>query len=441
MGSARDLQRDQLATYGRAMEEHDDIAHFRVGPPRIGFEFDTVFTPEGARQVLAANASHYEKGAPVFAEFEHLLGNGLLTSNGERWRRHRRIVAPLFTRRGLAVHLGSINDSAADLVSWCGQQMAADDIVDLHATSMRYALHVLGTAIFGEDIAVAAPVLREALPPLGEHAARRALSPVRSPHWWPSRANRRAASHRRVVWELADELIDKRVAAGTGSSDLLGLLLEARDPETGEGLDRRDVRDEALIFLIAGHETTGSALAFTLQLVGRHPEVQERVRSEVRDADATDPTSPLGLERLPFTAQVVNESLRLYPPAHTVVRRATEGTQVLGCPVDRGGIVAVSIWGIHHRADLWPAPDEFSPDRFDANGDDGPGTRYSHLPFGGGPRSCIGDQLALTELVVALAAVVRQFQVDALLPTPPTDVDLTLRPRGVLPARMEPAGP
>jgi cytochrome P450 len=443
MGSARDLQRDQLETYERAMLEHDDIAHFRVGPPRIGFEFDTVFTPEGARQVLAADASHYEKGAPIFSEFEHVLGNGLLTSNGDRWRRHRRIVAPMFTRRRVAVHLDTINDSAADLVSWCGDQMAADGTVDLHATSTRYALHVLGTAIFGEDIVVAAPVLREALPQLGEHAARRGLAPVRSPHWWPSRANRRAAAHRRRLWELADELIAKRVAAEGDSTDLLGLLLEARDPETGEGLTPRDVRDEALIFLIAGHETTGSALAFTLQLVGRHPDVQERVRSEVRDADAADPTSPLGLDRLPYTTQVVNESLRLYPPAHTVVRSATDDTEVLRCPVERGGIVAVSIWGIHHRADLWPAPHEFSPDRFEADAEENKGaaTRYSHIPFGGGPRSCIGDQLALTELVVAVAAVIRRFRVDALLPAPPTDVDIVLRPHGVLPARLEPVGP
>lgn len=423
------------------MRRYGEIARFRVGPPRLGFEFDVVFTPEGAHQVLARNADHYAKGSPVFTEFEYVLGQGLLTSNGERWRRHRRIVAPLMTRRRLEVHLDTIAAAAADLVRWCEQDVAAGRPVDLHGTSMRYALHVLGSAVFGEDITAAAPVLRDALPALSQHAARRGLAPVRSPHWWPSVANRRAAACRRRVWDLADELIAKRAQSTGNGSDLLGLLLAARDPETGEGLTHREVRDEALIFLIAGHETTGSGLAFTLQLLGRHPAVQERVRDEVQRVSNASADPRLDLESLPFTAKVVREAMRLYSPAHTVIRQAVKDTEVLGHPVPAGGIVAVSIWGIHRQPALWPDPDRFAPDRFDdEDGQADPGTRsrYAHLSFGGGPRSCIGEHLALTELVVAVAAVVRRFRVEALLATPPTEVDITLRPHGVLPARLEP---
>lgn len=439
LGSTRALQRDQLGTYERAMRQHGDIAHFRVGPPKVGFEFDAVFTPEGARQVLATDAARYAKGAPVFAEFRHLLGNGLLTSNGERWRRHRRIAAPLFSRQHLVVHLDTIAQSSEDLVVWCSEESMASGPVDLHALSMRYALHVLGTVIFGEDIAGAAPILREVLPPLGEHAARRALAPLRSPHRWPSPANRRAERRRKVVWDLADGLIAKRAAGDRSRLDLLSLLLEARDPDTGEALSHDEVRDEALIFLIAGHETTGSTLAFTLHLLGRHPEVQDRVRDEVQAA-GEDPSGTLNVEALPFTTAVVNESLRLYPSAHTVVRSAVEETEVLGYPVAEGGIVAVSIWAIHHRPDLWPEPDGFEPDRFTRSGvgHHAGGVKYSHLPFGGGPRSCIGEHLAMTELVVAVAALARRFRWEALLDVPPTEVDLSLRPHGVLPARLHP---
>jgi cytochrome P450 len=255
----------------------------------------------------------------------------------------------------------------------------------------------------------------------------------------PSRANRRATGHRTVVWDLADELIAKRMAAPSGGTDLLSLLLAAEDPDTGDQLSTRDVRDEALIFLIAGHETTGATLAFTLHLLGRHPEVQDRVRAEIHEV-AAHGEKLLDQDQLPVTTRVVKETLRLYPSAHTVVRNATEETELLGYPIAPGGIVAVSIWGIHHREDLWPEPMAFSPDRFDSAVSRSPGTatRYAHLPFAGGPRSCIGEQLALTELVVAVAAVIGRFEVTSELEEPATDVDLSLRPRGELPARFAP---
>ena len=434
LGSARDLQRDQLGTYARAMAEHGDIARFRVGPGRIGFTFDAVFAPEGARQVLAADAGHYVKDAPVIGEFAYFLGNGLLVSKGERWRSHRRIAQPLFTRRAVSDHVTTVTSAAADLASWCEADAAAGRPVELHHLSMRYALHALGLAVFGDDIAEAAPTLRDQLPPLGEHLKRRSLAPVRSPHWWPSPANRRAEGIRKEVWGLADRLIAARRASGAEGDDLLSRLIKARDPETGEALSDDDVRDEAIIFLIAGHETTGSALAFTLHLLGRHPEVQDRVRAEALEAPDVD--------QLPYTTQVINESMRLYPPAHTVVRRASEETELLGYRVDKGRIVAVNIHGIHHRADVWPDPFRFSPDRFDAGGAAGDRSRrasgYTHLPFGGGPRACIGEHLAMAELVAAVAALVRRYRLESLLEEPDLEVDLAIRPRGSLPARFVP---
>lgn len=443
LGSTRALQRDQLGTYARAMAEHGEIARFRVGPPRLGFSFDAVFTPDTAHQVLAADAGSYVKDAPVIGEFRHFLGNGLLVSEGERWRRHRRVAQPLFTRRAVEGHLPTVAKAAADLVSWCEDDAAAGRPVDVHELSMRYALHALGRTVFGDDIVEAAPVLRAALPPLGEHLKRRSLAPFRSPHWWPSPANRRAEHARRVVWALADRLIaDRRARAEQGDQghDLLSRLLEARDPETGDALADDDVRDEASIFLIAGHETTGSALAFTLDLLGRHPAAQDRVRAEARDADLGR-----GPSALPFTAQVVDEAMRLYPPAHTVVRRARAETELAGCPVDNGRIVAVNIWGIHHREDLWDRPFEFSPERFGASRTGPEATRrsarYTHLPFGGGPRACIGEHLAVAELVVATAALVRRFRLTSLLAETPVEVDLALRPGGPLPCRLEPVQP
>ncbi|MFP5319433.1 MAG: cytochrome P450 [Acidimicrobiia bacterium] len=433
LGATLALQRDQLGTYRRAMETLGDIARFRVGPPGIGFTFDAVFSPEGAHRVLAGDAGNYVKDAPVIGEFRHFLGNGLLVSEGERWRRHRRIAQPLFTRRAVAAHVATVAAAAEDLGAWCDEAARAGGPVDLHALSMRYALHALGHTVFGDDVVDAAPVLRQALPPLGEHLKRRSLAPVRTPHAWPTPANRRAEDIRRTVWGLADDLIRKRREAGAAGNDLLSRLLGARDPETGEALSDDDVRDEAIIFLIAGHETTGSALAFTLHLLGRHADVQERARAEAVDA------APGDVDALRYTAQVVNEAMRLYPPAHTVVRKASAPTELLGYPVEKGRIVAVNLWGVHHRADVWPDPLRFDPDRFEGEG--GRRSSYTHVPFGGGPRACIGEHLAMAELVAAVASVLRRYRLVSLRDEPDVEVDLAIRPKGVLPCRLEPLSP
>lgn len=443
LGSTLDLQRDQLGTYARAMETYGDIASFRVGPPRVGFSFDAVFAPEGAHSVLAADAGNYIKDAPVIGEFRHFLGNGLLVSEGERWRRDRRIAQPLFTRRAVASHLETIARATRDLVNWCDADAVAGRPIDLHDLSMRYALHALGRTVFGDDIVEAAPKLRAVLPPLGDHLKRRALAPLRIPYSWPTPRNRRAEEIRRTVWGLADELIAKRRATGTDGKDLLSRLLSARDPESDEGLSDNDVRDEAIIFLIAGHETTGSALAFTLYLLGRHPDAQERVRAEVAEAIGDAPAPEYEVDRLPYTAHVVDESMRLYPPAHTVVRKAAKDTQLLGYPVHSGRIVAVNIWGIHHRPSVWPDPFAFKPERFEAAGSDAEQRRrgtYTHLPFAGGPRACIGEHLAVAELVAAVAALVRRFRLSSLDESPKLEVDLALRPKGALPCRFDPVG-
>lgn len=440
LGSARELRKDPFGAYGRAMKAHGETARFRVGPPRFGFEFDAVFRPEGARQVLATDVAKYRKDAPVFAEMRRLLGEGLLTSEGERWRRDRRIVQPLFTRRRIATYVDTIATAADDLVASWAAPAASSEPVDLHESAMRYALDALGRAVLGEDVGEARPVLREALPLLSAHAVRRGLAIVRLPPSLPTPANRRAANLQARIYGLVDEVIARGRAGRRSGEDLLSLLLAARDPEGGAGIDDRGVRDQALIFLLGGHETTGSALSFTFQLLASHDDVQDRARAEVTSVLGDRRPTAGDVEKLRYTAQVADEALRLYPPGHTLVRTAVENAELLGRPLPKGRIVALSIWGIHHNPSVWPDPERFDPDRF-ATATDGEAAphqgRYAHLPFGGGPRACIGAHLAMTELVIAVATVLRAYRLRAVLGTPNLDVALTLRPRGALPCHLE----
>lgn len=458
LGAAGDMRRDLLGTFERAMHDHGGRpVRFRVGPPRVGFLAEAIFEPGEARQVLATDAANYDKNVPALKEFRRFVGDGLLTSDGDRWRRDRRIVAPLFTRKRIGSYVESMARSAERLVSsWAPVASQCGD-VDVCVPSMLYALEVLGTTVFGEDMQSAEAIVRSSVPVLNEQVTRTALSPVRLPSWLPTPANRRAERARRAVWDFVEALIARRRAAAQDSApgapaaaaggDLLSLLLTAQDPDTGDVLDDIAVRDQALIFLLAGHETTGAALAFALHLLGRHPEVQQRVRDEVQQVAARRPIEADDIEHLSYTSQVIEETMRLYPPGHTLVRRAHE-EGVLGghhrIPAKR--IVAISVWAIHHNPAVWPDPYRFDPDRFsrrEAPGKDGAEgatqpSRYAHLPFGGGPRGCIGQYLAMAEMIVAIATIVRAFDLESLMDAPALDVGVSLLPAGPLACRLRP---
>jgi cytochrome P450 len=438
LGSARDLMRDQLGTYERAMHDHGDAARFRIGPPRLGFEFDVVFTRAGAREVLASHAGDYVKEAPVFTEAVRVIGNGLLLSNGERWRRDRRLLAPLFTPRRIREYVEPTAEVAAETVETVLARHPSGGVVGLRDAGTEYALGVLGRTIFGSDIAAASPTLRRTIPILSRYVTRRGLAPARVPAAWPTPANRVANRARRELYALVDGLIAERRGGRNLGNDLLSMLLAARDPESGIGLDDPEVRDNALIFLIGGHDTTAGTVALTLHLVARHPAVQEAIRAEATDVLGDGPIGREELGRLGCTARVIDETLRMYPPGHTLVRKASTETELLGRRVPAGRIVAVSVWGIHHNPAVWPDPHRFDPDRFD---DDRTADRdrYAHLPFGGGPRSCIGDHLAMAELTILVASIIRSCRLRPMVDEPELEAGMTLRPVDAMPCRVEPS--
>lgn len=440
LGSARDLLRDQLGTYERAMDEFGETARFRVGPPRLGFEFDAVFAPAGAREVLATHAADYVKEAPVFTEFSRLIGNGLLTSNGDRWRRDRRLIAPIFTPARIRSYVEPTAEVATRTVDGWLASHPSGAVVDLRDVGTGYALDVLGTTVFGTSVAEATPTLRSTIAVLTTHATRRGLAPVRVPASWPTPANRKVLRARAQLYELVDRIITERRRSDEVGDDLLSRLISARDPDGGAGLDDQEVRDQVLIFLIGGHDTAAGALALTLHLLGHHHDVQDRVRDEVTTVVGDAAVGPDHLEQLTYTGQVVDEVLRLYPPGHTLVRTAATGTELLGREVPPGRIVAVSVWGIHHNPEVWDDPYRFDPDRFaPVSDDDAPRRdRYAHLPFGGGPRSCIGDHLARVELVIGTATAVRSCRLRSMVDEPRIHAGVTVRPADPLPCRVEP---
>jgi cytochrome P450 len=434
VGAGLALRRDLLGSFRRAREEHGDVVRFRAGPPGLRATLYAAFHPDAVRHVLAAEADSYRKDNVFYDEIRWAFGDGLLNSQDERWRRQRRFVQPLFTRRRIDGYAATMASEAAEQVERWRPSAAEGWEVDLHAEMQRLTLRVVGRILFGADLERAAPVVSRALPVLGAHALRRAFLPMRPPRGWPTRSNRRAERARSAVYSLCDELVaDRRARPAGEDDDLLGLLVGARDD--GQALDPAEVRDQAFIFLLAGQDTTAIALTFALHLLGSHPQEQERVRAEAGSVLGDRLPTASDVEELRHTGMVLREAMRLYPPVYAFGRRATRDDRIGPYAIPAGADVYLSPWVTHRHPAAWSDPDAFLPERF-APEREAERHRHAYFPFGAGPRACIGQHFAMLEAVIALAVIVRDVELATPAGPVPVVPRITLHPAGPVPCRL-----
>lgn len=354
---------------------------------------------------------------------------GLLTSDGADWRRQRRLVNPAF-------HAGHAQGYAALFARHLEARLSrwgAGQALDLAAEMNALTLGVAVEAFFGEVLgAEEAEAVGEGMDALVRWLASPvAALPWDAPRWLPAR--RRAEQGLARIRAVVQRILARR--AGAPGEDVLGLLLTARD-ETGDGLSEAEVTDQVITFLVAGHETTSLALVFALHLLGRHPEALARAREEV--AAITGPLGLDSLERLRWVRAVVDEALRLHPPAWMLSREPREDTTVGGEPVAAGTMVIVPVLCLHRDPSSWPDPDRFDPERF-LGAESLRAPRGSYLPFGLGPRMCVGSRFALLELALMLAGILRAGRLEPLEPAlPPLAPSITSRPTRPVPMRWLP---
>jgi cytochrome P450 len=436
LGLGPALVRDPLGTYQHAMETYGDIVRLVAGPPGRRVVLHALFAPDHARQVLAGSRGHTKQLA-LYREIAAALGDGLLTSDGDDWQRQRRIVQPLFTRQRMAGYATVMAEEASRLLEGWEAAAASGRPVELHRQMTGYSMRVLGRLLLGSDTDAAIAEVAAAFPVISHHVRRRVLAPLRAPQRWPTPANRRATRARHRLDQVVERILQQRRGQVAGPDDLLGRLLDARDPATGQGLDDAEIRAQVLLFLLAGHETTATALTFTLYLLGHHPQVQQLVRDEVREVLGDRVPTAEDAAQLAYTTRVVNEAVRLYPPAWSIGRRTSQDEVIGGCPLPAGSAVIVSSWVLHRHPRHWDHPGVFDPDRFTPERE-AARHRYAYLPFGAGPRACIGGSFALLEAVLATAVIVRAYR----LKTPPGPIPLatgiTLRPATPVPCDLQP---
>jgi cytochrome P450 len=429
------LRRDTLTLLERARREHGDVVRFLAGPPGLRTTTYALFHPDAVRRVLAGRADDYRKENRFYTELRLALGDGLLNSQDERWLRQRRFVQPLFTRRRIAGYAAAMGEEAEALAHGWRAAARTGAQIDVHREMSRLTLRVVGRLLFGADVERAVPVVAASFPVLGEYARNRAYNPASPPRSWPTPANRRAAHAQRAMREVCDALIADRRGAGdgAGADDLIGMLVAARDG--AEALDDGEIRDQVLIFLLAGHDTTALALTFALQLLGRHPAARARMQAEVDAALGDRTPGAEDVERLPYTTMVLKEAMRLYPPAWATGRRSATGDEIDGYRLPPGSDVIVSPWVTHRHPGFWDDPARFEPERFTPEGE-AARHRHAYFPFGAGPRACIGQYFSMLEAAIVLAVVAREFDVVASLERIPLAPRITLHPAGPVPCRL-----
>ncbi len=420
LGSLPEFRRDIPAFYERLARQYGDVAGFRLGPRRLCL----LSHPDLIEQFLTSPSKDLIKRTYVLNLLVPVLGNGLLTSEGDFWLRQRRLIQPAFHRQRLTAY---------------GEEMVActlrtldrwrdGETRDLHAEMMALALEIAGRAFFGADVSGDAGKVGEALEAVMEHFLARWETLLPLPLWLPTPVNRRFKRALARLDAIVYQLIRQRRESGGGGDDVLSLLLRARDEGDGTGMTDRQVRDEVMTLLLAGHETTANALAWTWYLLATHPEQEARLLAEVNAVLGGRPPTPADVPRLPFCERVVLESLRLYPPAYGFGREAARDFALGGYRIPRGTTVIVSQWVVHRDGRFFDDPLTFRPDRW-ADGLAARLPRYAFFPFGGGPRVCIGNTFALLETALVLATIVPRFRFE-LVPgqTVVPKATVTLRP-------------
>ena len=439
VGSLWDVRRDYLGTISRAAREVGGVARIVAGPPGWRVVLHSISSPQIAAEILS-QPDRYRKQAPGYRELRQALGDNLLTSEDEVWHRQRRFLASMFTRRRVVSSYAPVMvEEAERLVERWRVPAATGAGVDAYPEMIEVASRISGRILFGADMTKAFDVFKR-FRRINDQLLRRAVTPHPLPTWVPSPANRRLNRGLDAVRRIVDDVVAERRAQGPSPSgdDMLGLLLAARDAEdSSDRLSDSEVADQAMLFLLAGHDTTAVTLACTLVQLALAPEWQEILHEEIDATLGGRTPSAADVDRLPWTGRAVREAMRLYPAAHGMARSAHGNEMLGGYRIPAGSWVEVSPWGVHHSPAVWQDPQRFDPRRFDLPAGEFPGGhRYAWFPFGAGPRACIGMQIALLEVQIVIATILQSFTITTPLTATPVHAAITLLPTGALPIQL-----
>jgi len=417
------VRRDPTGVFIDAARRFGDVVYLKIGPRR-GY---LITNPADIRHVLQDNARNYHK-SPLYDKLRLSLGNGLLTSEDDFWLRQRRIAQPAFHRQRIAGLASVMANAASEMATEWDAIAASGRPVDIDEQMMRLTRTVVLRALLGGDLGPYAGTLDNAWTVINQHIGESFWS-IGLGERLPTGKNRRFHEARQTLRGAVEYIITKRRRDQSEGADLLSLLMSARDEETGEGMTDEQLRVEVTTFLLAGQETTSLAMTWIWYLLSQHPAAQARLEQEIDAALGGRAPGFADLANLPYARMVIDEALRLYPPAWGFSRQALSDDELGGFQLPRGWLAFVVPFVLHRLPALWPDPETFDPDRFSAERSaDRP--KFAYIPFGAGPRQCIGNQFALMEAQVIVATLAQRYRMH-LVPQQKVEVWplITLRPR------------
>jgi cytochrome P450 len=421
----RTLRDNMVATYGEEAYERDIIERTMLGRRRF-----LVNEPAAIKHVLLDNAANYQKTEITRRILEPGLGKGLITSEGETWRQHRRTMSPSFDHRSIASYAPVMTGAARELLAeW--DSLAADTPVEVGTAMMEATLTIISRTMFSSDSDRMVAIMERSAGRYQAQMRPNMLDFLGFPAWLAGLGRIRVAD--RTLGEF-DAEIDRLITLRSnnpesGPKDLLARLIAARDEQTGIGMTAQEVRDHVITIFMAGHETTAMAMTWIWYLLSQHAAVEAKLHAELDAVLGGRVPDSQDLAKLTYTRMVIEESMRLYPPVHTIAREALADDTLAGLRVPKGSAVLISPWVLHRHRRLWRDPGRFDPERFSPE-QAAAHARFSYLPFGGGRRICIGAAFAMAEATLLLATSAQRFRLRLLSghPVEPQGL-ITLRPR------------
>ena len=365
--------------------------------------------PEHARYVLQDNSKNYRKSL-AYDLLKALLGMGLLTSEGDFWKQQRKLAQPAFHKRKLDEWTEMMIERSEHTAEKIRKHAESGEVFDVLPMMTALTLDIISKAIFSTGVEDKAKMVGDQITLLNEYTIQKLHQPFRLPDSFPTPFNLRQRKALAKLDELVYHIIDERRAEGVSKDDLLSMLIDAKDEETGEGMSNQQLRDEVMTIFLAGNETSSNALTWTIYLLSQHPEVEKKMMDEI------DSKLNSGMElnfktvgEFHYVKQVIEESMRVYPPVWTIGRRNLEDDELSGYLIEKGTNVLIPIIYLHHSERFWEEPDKFKPERFAPelrNNID----RFVYFPFGGGPRLCIGNNFAMLEMEIILITLYKEFK-------------------------------
>lgn len=429
-GNVLAFRRDTLKFIRDAAKEYGDVVHFRFGPKRHVYMLNN---PDMIKEVLVTKQAHFRKGKGLQVA-RAVVGDGILTSEGKKHIRQRRLMQPAFHRDRIAGYADAMVRQGVELM----EDWKDGEVRDIHQDMMKVTLAIITETMFGKTVKEGADKIGHAIDVGLKYVSTKATSFIDIPLSVPTRSNREFVESSEVLDKTIYGLIEERRKSTGNHTDLLAMLLAARDEDDGQGMTDEQVRDEVMTIFVAGHETTANTMSWIFYLLATHPEAEQKLHDELKSVLGGRLPTVEDIPNLTYVNLIISETLRLYPAAWTINREVVEPVEIGGHTYEPGDTLMMSQYVMHRQEKYFEDPDEFRPERF-AGDLLKRIPAYAYFPFGGGPRICIGNNFALMEAALLLATIAQRYRLRLAEPDQKVELEpvVTLRPKNGLPMRLE----